>query len=136
MPHYVVDKVGEALNSQSRSVRGSSVLVLGVSYKRDIDDLRESPALDILAALHQKGAAVSFHDPYVDMLRARDWPGGFDLTSTPLTPERLAALDCVVIVTDHRVFDYDALVRQARLIVDSRNAIKSAHAHVFRLGAP
>jgi UDP-N-acetyl-D-glucosamine dehydrogenase len=136
MPHYVVDKVADALNSRSRSVNGSSILVLGISYKRDIDDMRESPALDVMAVLHQKGARISYHDPYVETLSARDWPGGLDLTSVPLTPATLAAADCAVIVTDHRSFDYDAIVRHARLIVDSRNAIKRPPAHVFKLGAP
>ena len=136
MPHYVVDKVADALNSQSKAVRGSNVLVLGISYKRDIDDMRESPALDVMAVLHQKGAKISYHDPYVPTLAARDWPGSLDLKSVPLTPDALKAADCVVIVTDHKVFDYDAIVRQSKLIVDSRNAIKRPPAHVFKLGAP
>ncbi len=136
MPHYVVDKVVDALNSQAKSVRGSNILILGISYKRDIDDMRESPALDVMAVLHQKGARISYHDPYVAELPAREWPGGLDLESVPLTPETLAAADCVVIVTDHRVFDYDAIVRQARLVVDSRNAVKRPAPNVVKLGAP
>jgi UDP-N-acetyl-D-glucosamine dehydrogenase len=135
MPHYVVDKVVDALNSQAKAVRGASILVLGISYKRDIDDMRESPALDIMAVLHQKGAHVSYHDPYVATLGAREWPGDLTLTSVPLNPTTLAQADCVVIVTDHRVFDYDAIVTQARLVVDSRNAIKQPAPHVFKLGA-
>ncbi|MEZ5318686.1 MAG: nucleotide sugar dehydrogenase [Vicinamibacterales bacterium] len=134
MPHHVVDKIADALNTQSKAVRGSSVLVLGVSYKRDIEDLRESPALDIMAALEKKGARVSYHDPYAAHIAARDWPGDHDLASVPLDEAALAAADCVVIVTDHKVFDYDAIVRQARLVVDSRNAIKTPHDHVFKLG--
>ncbi len=136
MPHHVVDKVADALNSQCKSVRGSRVLVLGIAYKRDIDDVRESPALDILAVLEQKGAKIEYHDPYVTRLEARDWPAAKAMTSVPLTDQALAEADCVVIVTDHRTFDYDRIVRQARLIVDTRNAIKSAPAHVFKLGAP
>jgi UDP-N-acetyl-D-glucosamine dehydrogenase len=136
MPHHVVDKVADALNSHSRSIKGSSILILGLAYKRDIDDIRESPALDIMAVLHQKGARLSYHDPYAPELKAREWPGGFDMTSVDLTPQTLAAADCVVIVTDHKVFDYEAIVRQAKLIVDSRNAIKTAHPHVFKIGAP
>jgi UDP-N-acetyl-D-glucosamine dehydrogenase len=135
MPHYVVDKVVDALNSQSKAVRGSEVLVLGISYKRDIDDMRESPALDVMAVLHQKGARVTYHDPYVASLSSRDWPGGLDLESVALTPATLARADCAVIVTDHRAFDYDAIVKHARLVVDSRNAIKRPAAHVFKLGA-
>ena len=136
MPHHVVDKVADALNSHAKAVRGSAVFVLGISYKRDIDDLRESPALDVLASLHGKGARVSYHDPYLPTLPAREWPGGFDLRSTPLNPETLSAADCTVIVTDHRVMDYDAIVHHARLVLDTRNAIKTPHPHVFKLGAP
>ena len=136
MPHHVVDKVADALNSHTKAVRGSSILVLGISYKRDIDDLRESPALDLMAALHHKGARISYHDPYLPVLPARDWPGAFELRSVALTAEALASADCAVIITDHRAFDYDAIVAHARLIVDTRNAIKKAHAHVFKLGAP
>jgi UDP-N-acetyl-D-glucosamine dehydrogenase len=136
MPHHVVDKVTDALNSQAKAVRGSSILVLGISYKRDIDDVRESPALDVMATLHQKGARVAYHDPYLASLAAREWPGGFDMRSLALTPDTLASADCVVVVTDHRVFDYDAIVRHARVIVDTRNAIRQAHTHVFKLGAP
>ncbi len=136
MPHHIVDKIGDALNSRSKAIRGSSVLVLGVAYKRDIGDFRESPALDILAALHLKGARLSYHDPYVLELGADDWPGEHDLASVPLSDEGLAAADCVAILTDHRVFDYDQIRTRAGLIVDSRNAIKGSHPHVFKLGAP
>jgi UDP-N-acetyl-D-glucosamine dehydrogenase len=136
MPHHVVDKVTDALNYRSKPIRGSSVLALGVSYKRDITDFRESPALDVLAALDRKGARLSYHDPYVPLLAAGDWPGARDLTSTPLSAEALRTADCVVILTDHRVFDYEAIRTTANLIVDSRNAIKGNHRHVFKLGAP
>jgi UDP-N-acetyl-D-glucosamine dehydrogenase len=136
MPHHVVDKVADALNGCARSVRGSSVLVLGISYKRDIDDMRESPALDVMAALAAKGARVSYHDPYVPRLDARSWPGGFDLQSVALTPDTLRAADCAVLITDHRVFDYGAIAAHAPLVVDSRNAIPGRHAHVVKLGAP
>jgi len=136
MPHHVVDKINDALNHHSKSVRGSSVLVLGISYKRDIDDVRESPALDVMATLHLKGAKLSYHDPYLPHLPAREWPGGFDLHSVPLTTDALASADCVVIVTDHRVFDYDAIVKNAQLVVDTRNSIKQPHTNVFKLGAP
>ncbi len=136
MPHYVVDKAIEALNSQAKALRGSDILVLGVSYKRDIDDLRESPALDVMGLLAQRGARVSYHDPYVPTLDASLWAGASTLHSAPLDATRLAAADCVVIVTDHRRFDYDAIARHSRLVVDSRNAIRRASPHVFKLGAP
>ena len=136
MPHHVVDKVAEALNSHQKSINGSSIVVLGVSYKRDVEDVRESPALDVMGALAKRGARVSFHDPYIPAIAARDWPGDRDLTSVPLSEALLEGTDCVVIITDHRVFDYESVRRLARLIVDSRNAIKGSHPHVFRLGAP
>jgi UDP-N-acetyl-D-glucosamine dehydrogenase len=136
MPHHVVDKVADALNSHSKSIKGSSVLVLGIAYKRDIDDVRESPALDVMAVLKQKGAHISYHDPFVPSVTGRDWPGAIDLASVDLTPELLRSADCVVVITDHRAFDYAAITRHARLIVDTRNAIKGSHAHVFKLGAP
>ncbi len=136
MPHHVVDKVTDALNSHSKAVRGANVLVIGISYKRDIDDMRESPALDVMAVLQQKGAKIGYHDPYVPALAARDWPGGVDLKSIALTADTVAAADCAVIVTDHKVLDYKLIVDRSKLIVDSRNAIKGAHANVFKLGAP
>jgi UDP-N-acetyl-D-glucosamine dehydrogenase len=135
MPQYVVQKVADALNTHSKSVRGASVLVLGVAYKRDIDDVRESPALDVMVELVKKGAQVSYHDPYVPRLGPHEWPSG-DLASVPLTPEALAAADCVVILTNHTAFDYDAIVRHAPLVVDTRNAVKRRAPHVFKLGAP
>jgi len=136
MPHHVVDKITDALNSQSKSVRGSRILVAGVAYKRDINDMRESPALDVMAVLEQKGALVSYSDPYVPGIPARDWPGNRDLTSADLTADALQAADCVVILTDHRTFDYQAIVAHAPLVVDARNAVKTPHPHVFKIGAP
>jgi len=136
MPHHVVAKIADALNTHAKAVRGSSVLVLGVSYKRDIDDLRESPAIDVMAELEQKGANVSYHDPYVPTVHSREWHGKRDLASVPLTADALRQADCVVVLTDHRVFDYAEVLQHARLIVDTRNAIKGAHENVFKLGAP
>jgi UDP-N-acetyl-D-glucosamine dehydrogenase len=136
MPHAVLDKIAEALNARRKAINGSSVLIVGISYKRDIDDMRESPALDVMGLLQARGARVSYTDPYVPQLDGRHWSGGQTLTSVALTPETLAAADCVAIVTDHRVFDYEMIVRCSDLIVDSRNAIKSRPAHLFRLGAP
>jgi UDP-N-acetyl-D-glucosamine dehydrogenase len=136
MPHYVVDKVGEALNTKRKAINGSKVLVAGIAYKRDIDDMRESPALDVMGLLHAKGALVSYADPFVPALQARQWSGGNDIKAVDLTRGSIAQYDCVVIVTDHKAFDYEAIVGEADIIVDTRNAIKKRHAHVFRLGAP
>lgn len=119
MPLFWVRKVADALNGASRSVRGSRVLILGVAYKRDIDDLRESPALDIIKLLEQQGAHVEFHDPHV----ASFLEDGKTVHSVPLTPERLAAADCVMIVTDHTAIDYGMVRKHARLVVDTRHAM-------------
>src|SRR6185295_9403805 len=136
MPHFVVEKIGDALNRHQKSINGSTVLVLGIAYKRDIDDMRESPSLDVMALLHQKGAKVSYADPYVPTLAARAWHGGFDMQAEPLTPSAIAGADCVAILTEHRSVDYDVVLRSAQLIVDTRNAIAGKHPHVFKLGAP
>jgi UDP-N-acetyl-D-glucosamine dehydrogenase len=136
MPHHVVDKIGDALNSRRKSINGSRILVLGIAYKRDIDDVRESPALDIMAVLEQKGATVEYHDPYVPHLEARDWPAAKVMDSVALSDAALSAADCVVVVTDHRAFDYDRIVRLSSVVVDTRNAIKAPHPRVFKLGAP
>ena len=137
MPHYVADKVAEALNTQRKAVNGSSVLILGVTYKKDIDDLRESPALDVMHLLQERGATVTYSDPHAPQLQARDWPGRQAMTSVDPTRDELAKHDIVVILTDHRAFDYDAIVEAAPLILDTRNALGAREeAHVFRIGAP
>jgi UDP-N-acetyl-D-glucosamine dehydrogenase len=119
MPLFWVRKVTDRLNDQARSVRGSKVLVVGVAYKKDIDDLRESPALDIIRLLHQQGARVTYHDPFIPALDE----DGEHLESVPLTPEAVAASDCVVIVTDHSVLDWAMIRDRATAIVDTRNVI-------------
>lgn len=121
MPHFVADKVQNALNDAGKPVKGSRVHVLGVAYKRDIDDLRESPALDVMLLLQKRGAQLSYSDPYVPTLRIE----GLNLNATP--ESTAAQADCVVIITDHTAFDYDRLVEEAKLIVDSRNALKRQH---------
>ncbi|MGD0498918.1 MAG: nucleotide sugar dehydrogenase [Bryobacteraceae bacterium] len=118
MPHFVADKVQNALNDVGKPVKGSRVHVMGVAYKRDIDDMRESPALDVILLLRRRGAVMSYSDPRVPALRL----DGLDLEALP--EDAAAAADCVVIVTDHSTFDYQALVERARLIVDTRNALK------------
>ena len=136
MPHYVVEKVAEALNSRRKAVNGSNVLIVGVAYKRDIDDLRESPALDVMGLLHAKGARVSYADPHIPEVDARSWSGQYALRSVPATEETFGQYDCIVIVTDHKDFDYRAMVERADIVVDTRNAIKFSAPNVFRLGAP
>jgi UDP-N-acetyl-D-glucosamine dehydrogenase len=136
MPHYVVEKVGEALNTRRKAINGSSVLIAGVAYKRDIDDMRESPALDVMGLLHAKGARVSYADPFVPEVQAREWAGDYDIRAVDLTRGTIGQYDCVAILTDHSAFDYDAIVSEADLVVDTRNAIKGLHPNVFKLGAP
>jgi UDP-N-acetyl-D-glucosamine dehydrogenase len=119
MPLFWVRKVAEALNGQGKAVRGASVLVLGIAYKRDIDDIRESPALDIIRLLEGQGARVSYFDPHV----AAFSEDGREFRSVPLTPEAVAAADCVMIVTDHTAVDYRMIQRNAQLVVDTRNAL-------------
>jgi UDP-N-acetyl-D-glucosamine dehydrogenase len=122
MPQYVVDRVVEALNDDGKAVKGSKVCVLGVAYKKDVDDPRESPAFPILEALQRRGARVSYSDPHVPSLpRMRHHPG-LRMDSAALTPAFLRSQDCVLIVTDHAKFDYDAVLAHAPLVVDTRNA--------------
>jgi UDP-N-acetyl-D-glucosamine dehydrogenase len=136
MPHYVVEKVAEALNTRRKAINGSSILIAGVAYKRDIDDMRESPALDIMGLLIDRGANVDYADPYVPVVHGREWSGGYDVRGIELKKGAAAKYDCVVIVTDHKTFDYDAIVSEADVVVDTRNAIKRPAANVFKLGAP
>jgi UDP-N-acetyl-D-glucosamine dehydrogenase len=136
MPLYVVEKVAEALNTRRKAVNGSNVLIAGVAYKKDIDDMRESPAMDVMGLLLGRGAKIAYADPWVPEVHGREWPGGYDLKAVDMTRGSIAQYDCVVIVTDHKAFDYRALLDEADLIVDTRNAIKEPHANVFKLGAP
>ncbi|MCB8950118.1 MAG: nucleotide sugar dehydrogenase [Ardenticatenaceae bacterium] len=119
MPEYVMGKVAEALNRDRKAVNGSRVLVLGVAYKPNVSDVRESPALDIIHLLQERGAEVQYHDPYVPDLRHE----GMDLCSVALTDTAVTSADCLVIVTHHNTFDWPRIAEQAKLIVDTRNAL-------------
>jgi UDP-N-acetyl-D-glucosamine dehydrogenase len=136
MPHYVVSLVADALNMVRLPLNGSRVLIAGVSYKRDVDDIRESPALDLLHLFQQRGAQLSYSDPHVPRLSGTTWPNGVDLEHVDMAKVRPDAYDCAVVVTDHSAFDYEQLQRIARVVVDTRNAIASPGPHVIRLGAP
>ena len=120
MPHFVVDKIQTALNNHRKPINGSRIHVAGVAYKRDIDDLRESPALDVILLLKKRGAVISYSDPHIPTVKL----DGISLQSEPLL-ESAANADCVVIVTDHSDFDYRGLLGSAKLIVDTRNAMKA-----------
>lgn len=130
MPEYVVGKVIEALSDQQmKAVRGSRILVLGVAYKPDVSDVRESPALDVIHLLQTRGAVVSYHDPFVPDLTDE----GVALRATVLSDEALESADCVVIITHHHAYDWERIARLSRLVVDTRNAITQRLPHVVRL---
>ncbi|MBW2558930.1 MAG: nucleotide sugar dehydrogenase [Deltaproteobacteria bacterium] len=123
MPYYVIEKTVEALNRNKKSMNGSRILVLGVAYKRNVDDDRESPGYAIMKLLLEKGADVIYNDPWIPRLRpTRKYD--FQMESTPLTPEILAGTDAVIIVTDHSDYDFADIVRHSRLVIDTRNATK------------
>ncbi len=122
MPQWVVGKVADALNEQGKAVKGSRILVLGLAYKKNIDDTRESPAVEIMDRLQAKGAHIDYSDPHVPMFpRKRDYH--FDLQSVTLTPDSIASYDCLVLATDHDGFDYPQLLQHARLVVDTRGRL-------------
>jgi len=124
MPAFVIGKLTDALNELGRSVKGSRVLILGLAYKRDVDDDRESPALKLMELLERKQAVFVYHDPYVPVMKpSRHYD--YQLESVPLTAAELGAADAVVIATDHSAFDYDFIVRESRLIIDTRNATRN-----------
>ncbi len=124
IPYYVVNKIQDALNNRGKSLKGSKILILGVAYKKDVDDARESPALAIMNLLQRKGATLLYHDPHIPVLPPfRKY--SFNLKSTPLTRLLLRRIDAAVIVTDHSAVDYEWVVRNAPLVIDTRNATKN-----------
>ena len=130
MPEFVVEKITDALNDIEKSVKGSNVHILGVAYKKDVDDLRESPALEIMNILRSKGAKVTYTDPYIPEINYQK----LSIKSKPLSKEVLSKIDCSVIVTDHSNFDYNLIVANSKLIVDTRNALKGINKkHIVRL---
>jgi UDP-N-acetyl-D-glucosamine dehydrogenase len=131
MPRYVVDRLVYGLSERGKPLKGSSVLVLGIAYKRNVDDMRESPAVEILELLRDKGARVAYSDPHVRVfpkMRAHS----FDLTTTPITEEALRSADAVVVATDHAAFDYEFISRHAQLIVDARGVYRQLLDNVVR----
>src|SRR5215468_3163512 len=125
MPHYVIEKVGAALNDRGRSIRGTRVLVLGVAYKKDVDDVRESPSLEIMKLLKERGAEISYSDPYIPKLhKMREYDFSY-MSSEPLTENTLRGVDVVLITTDHSKIDYQWVVDHSSIVVDTRNATKT-----------
>ena len=123
MPHYVVNKIADALNEDSKSIKSSKILLLGVAYKKNSNDYRESPALDIWKLLHEKQANVLYHDPYIPNVPV----DSITLQSEKLSPSLLQSVDCTVIVTDHSDYDWQSIVDFSKLIVDTRNATRGTN---------
>ena len=132
MPYFVVQRVTEALGQHSKPLNGARILVLGIAYKKDVDDKRESPALKIIQLLQRGGAQVQYNDPHIPRCAGLRLYPDFDLVSTPLTSEALQEADLVLLVTDHSAYDYSWIASQAKLIVDTRNAFKGiAGDHIY-----
>jgi UDP-N-acetyl-D-glucosamine dehydrogenase len=129
MPYHVVSWVAEALNQRQKSLKGSRILVLGVAYKKDVDDLRESPSLKLMQLLQQHGALVDYNDPYFPALHRMRHYDYAHMRSVELTPASLASYDCLLLATDHSAYDYDAIVACAQLVVDTRNATRNVRDH-------
>jgi len=132
MPDYVVSKTADALNKRGKCLRGAKILILGIAYKRDIDDMRESPALEVIELLREKGAKISYNDPYIPRIpkvRKHD----LDLKSTPLTAKFLKSVDAALIITDHSSYDYSRIVENSDLVVDTRNATKDVKKYRSRI---
>jgi UDP-N-acetyl-D-glucosamine dehydrogenase len=133
MPHYVLEKLQLALNDRGKPMRGSRVLVIGLAYKKDVDDARESPAFEFIDGLLRLGAVVNYHDPHVPKApRMRTWPDLPPMHSSPLTPETLAAQDAVVVITDHTAVDWDLVARHAPFVVDTRGVYRNGRGNVVR----
>jgi len=122
MPRWVVQKVADALNEKEKAIKGSNILILGLSYKKNIDDTRESPAVEIMALLEEKGAHITYSDPHVPVFpRKRDY--FFELKSVELSQDNIQQYDCIIIATDHDAFDYELLLEHSQLIVDTRGRL-------------
>ena len=125
MPEWVVHKTMEALNDRGKALKGAKVLILGLAYKKNVDDMRESPAVEILDILDKMGAELAYHDPYIPTF-PRLRRGRFDLKSVDITPQSLAQYDCAILVTNHDVFDYEFLLQHSNLIIDTRGIYRNA----------
>jgi len=129
MPRYVVQRIADILNEYEMSIKGSKILILGVAYKRDVNDIRESPAIDIISLLSDKGAIVYYFDPYIPKIQI----GDLEIESVELTKEVLKESDLVVLITDHSIFDYEFIYKNANLIFDTKNAFKNYSEKIYKL---
>ena len=133
MPEYMVHRLQQALNDRGKSIKGSKLLIIGLAYKKDINDTRESPAYQIIPRLIDLGAEIAYHDPFVPtVLRTRHWPEPLALASQPLTSETIASQDAVLIITDHSSVDYELIAKHAKLIIDSRGVYRKPLANVIK----
>jgi len=121
MPEYVVARITETLNERKKALNGSKILLLGLAYKKDVDDIRESPSIELIELLQKRGAKVDYNDPYVPKT-PKQREHNLGMTSKKLTPAMLKSYDCVLIATDHSAYDYEWIVQHAKLVVDTRNA--------------
>jgi UDP-N-acetyl-D-glucosamine dehydrogenase len=128
MPYYVIERTIQGLNNQGKSIKGAKILVIGIAYKQDVDDMRESPSLKLIDLLLQVGASVDYHDPYIPVM-PKTRQHKFDMRSVPLIPEGLASYDAVLIATNHSCLDYENIASHASLVVDTRNTLQGEHNH-------
>ena len=129
MPTYVVEKLSGALNLNKKTINGSKVLILGIAYKKNIDDVRESPSVEIMEILKGRGAKIEYCDPHVPVFpKMRSY--GFNLKSVVLTPKKISSFDAIILSTNHDKFDYDMIIKNAKLIIDSRGQYRGRHENV------
>ena len=131
MPSYVMKKIGCALNERKITINGANILILGIAYKKNVDDMRESPSVEIMEKLRKRGAVVSYSDPHVEVFPAMR-SHKFDLKSIEITSGNLKEYDCVVLTTDHDKFDYDTILKYSNLIVDTRGKFKEKSEKVIK----
>ena len=131
MPEWVVHRIADALNEQGKAMKGSRILILGIAYKKNVDDMRESPSVHIMDMLRSKGAQIAYSDPYVPVFpKLRKF--SFYLQSQPLTPESVESFDCILLATDHDDFDYDLIQKNAKIIVDTRGKYANGEDNVWQ----
>ena len=131
MPEWVVHRIADALNEQGKAIKGSRILILGIAYKKNVDDMRESPSVHIMDMLRSKGAQIAYSDPYVPVFpKLRKF--SFYLQSQPLTPESVESFDCILLATDHDDFDYDLIQKNAKIIVDTRGKYANGEDNVWQ----